>query len=58
MSTIDRVADRFTVADIVASEVVRVAARVRAYEPSGRIAEYLSVMEARPARQRAAAKLA
>ncbi len=52
------VRDRFTVADIVASEVVRVAARVRALEPRGRLAEYLSAMEGRPARQRAAAKLA
>jgi glutathione S-transferase len=52
------VADRFTVADIVASEVVRVAARVGALAPGDRIAEYLSDMEARPARQRAAAKLA
>ncbi len=52
------VADRFTVADIIASGVVRLAARAGAYQPSGKIADYLSVMEARPARQRAAAKFA
>jgi glutathione S-transferase len=52
------VADRFTIADVVVSEVVRVAARVGALEPSGRIAEYQVEMEARPARQRAATKLA
>jgi glutathione S-transferase len=52
------VGERFTVADIIASEVVRVATRVGAFEPRDRIADYLSVMEARPARQRAAAKLA
>jgi glutathione S-transferase len=52
------VGDRFSVADIIASEVVRVAARVGAFEPRDRIAEYLSLMETRPARQRAAAKLA
>jgi glutathione S-transferase len=52
------VGGQLTVADIVASEVVRVAVRVGAFEPQGRIAEYLLVMEARPARQRAAAQLA
>jgi glutathione S-transferase len=51
------VADRFTVADIIASGVLRVAVRVGAYEPSGRTAEYLSVMAARPAMQRAIARL-
>jgi glutathione S-transferase len=52
------VADRFTVADVIASEVVRIAVRVGAVEASGPIAGYLSAMEARPARQRAAARFA
>jgi glutathione S-transferase len=47
-----------TVADIVASEVVRIASRVGAITPEGAIAGYLAAMEARPARQRAAAALA
>lgn len=52
------VADRFSVADIVASEVVAVAGRVGAYEPAGRLAEYLAAMKQRPARERAAARIA
>jgi glutathione S-transferase len=52
------VADRFTVADVIASEVVRIAVRVGAVQASGPIAGYLSAMEARPARQRAAAQFA
>jgi len=52
------VADRLTVADIVASEVLRISARIGAFEPQGRTAAYLALMEARPARQRAAAQLA
>lgn len=51
------VADRFSVADIVVSEVVRIGVRVKAIEAEGRVAEYLAAMEARPARQRAAAML-
>jgi len=52
------VADRFSVADITASEVIRLCARVGALEPAGRIADYLSATQARPARQRAAARFA
>jgi glutathione S-transferase len=52
------VGGRLTVADIVASEVVRIASRVGAITPEGAIAGYLAAMEARPARQRAAAALA
>lgn len=52
------VGDRFTVADVVVSEVVRIAKRVGAITADGRIADYLAAMEARPARDRAAAKLA
>jgi len=49
--------DRFSVADIITSEVVRIAVRVKAVESQGRIAQYLASMEARPARQRAVAML-
>jgi len=52
------VGDRFTVADIVASEVVAAAGRMGAYEPSGRLAEYLAAMQRRPARERAGARFA
>lgn len=52
------VGDRFSVADVIASEVVRILVRLDLLEPQGAIAEYLGLMEARPARQRAAAKLA
>jgi glutathione S-transferase len=52
------VGGRLTVADIVASEVVRIASRVGAITPEGSLAGYLAAMEARPARQRAAAALA
>ena len=51
------VGDRFSVADIVTSEVVRIGVRVNAIEPKGRISEYLAAMEARPARRRAVAML-
>ena len=51
------VGDRFSVADIITSEVVRIAVRVKAIEAEGRIGEYLAAMEARPARQRAVAML-
>jgi glutathione S-transferase len=47
----------FTVADVIASEVVRIAGRTGAYEPAGRVAEWRQQMESRPARQRAAAAL-
>jgi glutathione S-transferase len=52
------VGDRFTVADIVASEVVAAAGRMGAYEPSGRLAQYLAAMQRRPARERAGARFA
>ncbi len=52
------VGDGFTVADVIASEVVRILVRLDLMEPQGAIAEYLALMEARPARQRAAAKFA
>lgn len=52
------VGDGFTVADVIASEVVRILVRLDLMEPQGAIAEYLTLMEARPARQRAAAKFA
>jgi len=51
------VGDSFSVADLIGSEVVRVATRVGVYEPRGRLAEYLVLTEARPARQRAAPKM-
>jgi glutathione S-transferase len=51
------VGGRFSVADVVTSEVVRATVRLGALDPSVRISEYLSAMEARPARQRAAAQL-
>jgi glutathione S-transferase len=52
------VADRFTVADVIVTGVLRIAVRAGAYEPSRRIAEYLSAMEGRSAMRRAMAKLA
>jgi glutathione S-transferase len=51
------VGDRFSVADIVVSEVIRITARLGATQPSGRIASYLERMASRPARQRADAAL-
>jgi glutathione S-transferase len=52
------VGDRFTVADVVVSEVVRIAGRIGVFESQGRMAEYLAAMKARPARERATARLA
>jgi glutathione S-transferase len=49
------VADRFTVADIVVSEVVRIARRIGIVEVESPIRPYLTAMKARPAYQRAEA---
>ena len=51
------VGSRFSVADIVAGGVLGVAVRVSAVEPSPTIAAYLESLAARPAWQRASAKL-
>jgi len=51
------VGSRFTVADIVAGGVLGVAVRVGAIEPSPRSTAYLESLAARPAWQRASAKL-
>jgi glutathione S-transferase len=48
----------FTVADIVVSEVVRVAERVGAIKPTPATQSYVDAMAQRPARVRAAARLA
>jgi glutathione S-transferase len=51
------VGSRFTVADIVAGGVLGVAVRIGAIEPSPAIAAYMKSLAARPAWQRASAKL-
>jgi glutathione S-transferase len=48
---------RFTVADIVAGAVLEIAARISAFEPSPTGVAYLESLAARPAWQRASAKL-
>ena len=48
---------RFSVADIVAGGVLGVAVRVGAIEPSHTITAYMESLSARPAWQRASAKL-
>jgi glutathione S-transferase len=52
------VGEGFSVADLIVSEVIRVSARLKVLEPEGGVADYLAAMEARPARQRAVARLA
>lgn len=49
---------RFSVADIVLSEVARMPGRLGAGQPGANLSAYLDRLEKRPARERAAAKLA
>ncbi len=51
------VGDRFTVADIVVSEVIRMARRIGVVDLDSPVRPYLSAMKARPAYERAEAKL-
>jgi glutathione S-transferase len=52
------VGGRLTVADIVGSEVMRVAVKYELIEPSAAVEAYLDALAARPARERAIARLA
>jgi glutathione S-transferase len=52
------VGGRLTVADIVGSEVMRVAVKYELIEPSAAVEGYLDPLAARPARERAIARLA
>jgi glutathione S-transferase len=51
------VGGRLTVADIVGSEVLRVAVKYELIEPSAAVEAYLDALAARPARERAIARL-